>query len=151
MPGDPRAVLRYATAGAAAIADGVVAAALELTAEHLRTRRPVRQAAGELPGRRAGDRRGLHHRPHGEPGRDLGGLAPRKPGCDATDDLEVAAYWLAAELPRALQTCHHLHGGLGVDITYPLHRYYSHAKDLARLVGGAAARLETIGALCSSS
>ncbi|MDT7551297.1 MAG: hypothetical protein QOE84_3691, partial [Actinomycetota bacterium] len=28
-----------------------------------------------------------------------------------------------------------------VDITYPLHRYYSHAKDLARFVGGAAYRL----------
>ena len=60
------------------------------------------------------------------------------------EDLAVAAYWLAAELPKALQSCHHLHGGLGVDITYPLHRYYAQAKDLARLVGGAGYRLDRL-------
>ena len=60
-------------------------------------------------------------------------------------------YWLVAEVRPALQTCHHLHGGLGVDITYPLHRYFSHAKDLARLVGGQASRLDLIGARCSSN
>ena len=29
------------------------------------------------------------------------------------------------EAPPALRTCHHLHGGMGVDVTYPLHRYFS--------------------------
>jgi len=72
-------------------------------------------------------------------------------GRDADEDLAVAAYWLAAEVPKPLQVCHHLHGGLGVDITYPLHRYYSHGKDLARLVGGAAARLDALGDRCSSN
>ena len=72
-------------------------------------------------------------------------------GLDADDDLAVAAYWLAAELPKALQTCQHLHGGLGVDVTYPLHRYYSHGIDLARFVGGAAYRLDRLGARCSSN
>ena len=72
-------------------------------------------------------------------------------GLDADEDLAVAAYWLAAEVPKALQVCHHLHGGLGVDTTYPLHRYYSQAKDLARFVGGAAHRLDRLGARCSSN
>ena len=62
----------------------------------------------------------------------------------------MAAYWLAAEAPAALQVLHHLHGGLGVDVTYPLHRYYSAAKDLVRLVGGASYRLDLVGARCSS-
>ena len=36
-----------------------------------------------------------------------------------------AAYWFCDRAPAALQTCHHLHGGMGVDETYPLHRYFA--------------------------
>ncbi len=57
---------------------------------------------------------------------------------------------VAAELPRAMQKCHHLHGGIGVDVTHSMHRYYSQSKDLARWLGGAALRLERLGAGCSS-
>jgi hypothetical protein len=32
-----------------------------------------------------------------------------------------------------------------------LHRYYSQAKDLARFVGGAAARLDALGERCCSN
>ncbi len=66
------------------------------------------------------------------------------------DDLDVLAYTVAAELPAAMQKCHHLHGGLGVDITHPMHRYYSQAKDLARWLGGESLRLDRLGARCSS-
>ncbi|WOC12816.1 acyl-CoA dehydrogenase family protein [Gordonia sp. MP11Mi] len=58
-------------------------------------------------------------------------------GRDAATDLATAAYTVAAELPATMRTMTHLHGGIGVDVTYPLHRYFSIAKDLARLVGGA--------------
>ena len=60
-------------------------------------------------------------------------------GLDAGRDLTIATYWLAAEILATMRTMTHLHGGIGVDLTYPLHRYFSVAKDLARLVGGAAA------------
>ncbi|MCB1263229.1 MAG: acyl-CoA/acyl-ACP dehydrogenase [Mycobacterium sp.] len=69
-------------------------------------------------------------------------------GRDATDDLDVLAYWLTANAPPAMQTCHHLHGGMGMDITYPMHRYYSAVKDLTRLLGGPARRLDLVGAQC---
>ena len=69
-------------------------------------------------------------------------------GRDATDDLDVLAYWLTTNAPPAMQTCHHLHGGMGMDITYPMHRYYSAIKDLARLLGGPAHRLDLVGAQC---
>lgn len=71
-------------------------------------------------------------------------------GLDAADDLDVTAYWIAAELPPAMRVLHHLHGGIGVDETYPLHRYSSTSKDLARLLGGASYRLDLVGARCSS-
>ncbi|MCK0439529.1 acyl-CoA/acyl-ACP dehydrogenase [Gordonia alkaliphila] len=63
---------------------------------------------------------------------------------DAAADLATADYWVAAELPSALRTMTHLHGGIGVDITYPLHRYFSLAKDLARVVGGSTGALDVL-------
>jgi alkylation response protein AidB-like acyl-CoA dehydrogenase len=57
-------------------------------------------------------------------------------GLDARDDLAVAAYWLCAEALPALHTCQHLHGGMGVDETYPLHHYFSWATDLTHALGG---------------
>lgn len=66
-------------------------------------------------------------------------------GADAEHDLAVTAYWLATEGPAALHTCHHLHGGMGVDETYPLHHFYSRVTDLAHALGGAAESLERVG------
>ena len=61
-------------------------------------------------------------------------------------DLAVGAFWFCDRAPAALQTCHHLHGGVGVDETYPLHRYFARVKDLARLLGGTEATLEAVPA-----
>ena len=55
-------------------------------------------------------------------------------GLDVSDDLAVAAYWACTEGPAALRTCHHLHGGMGVDETYPLHHYFSWVTDLTHLL-----------------
>jgi len=67
-------------------------------------------------------------------------------GRDADDDLAVLGYWLASQAPPVMQLCHHLHGGMGMDIDYPMDRYYSTIKDLTRLVGGPAHRLDLVGA-----
>ncbi|OBG61662.1 acyl-CoA dehydrogenase [Mycobacterium sp. E188] len=70
-------------------------------------------------------------------------------GRDADDDLDVLGYWITSQAPPVMQTCHHLHGGMGMDITYPMHRYYSTIKDLSRLLGGSSHRLDLVGAQCS--
>ena len=57
-------------------------------------------------------------------------------GRDAADDLAVAAYWTCAEGLAALHHCQHLHGGMGVDATYPLHRYFSWITDITHALGG---------------
>lgn len=72
-------------------------------------------------------------------------------GRDADDDLSVLGYWLTSQAPPVMQTCHHLHGGMGMDITYPMDRYYSTMKDLTRLLGGPSHRLELVGAQCTSN
>jgi 3-oxo-4-pregnene-20-carboxyl-CoA dehydrogenase alpha subunit len=72
-------------------------------------------------------------------------------GRDAAEDLDVLGYWITSQAPPVMQTCHHLHGGMGMDITYPMHRYYSTIKDLTRLLGGPSHRLDLVGAQCSSN
>lgn len=143
--GDPAVVERFALAGAAAVADGILAGAVGLTADHLRTRHQFGKplATFQAVAQQIADVYVVARTVH------LAACAANWTLAD--DDLDIAAYWLAAELPAALQACHHLHGGLGVDSTYPLHRYYAQAKDLARLVGGASARLDRIGARCTSN
>ena len=129
---------RFALAGACAVADGVLAGALDLTVRHVGTRhqfgKPIStfQAAACQVADVYIASRTLH----------LATLA----ACWslAEDDLDTAAYWLAAEALPAVHTCHHLHGGLGLDITYPMHRYYGMAKELTRFVGGVEHRLGAI-------
>ena len=62
--------------------------------------------------------------------------------------LAVAGYWCAEEAPRSVRTCHHLHGGTGMDTTYPLHRLSALIGDLVRYLGGAEYQLERPAGLC---
>ncbi|MFD7077222.1 acyl-CoA dehydrogenase [Nocardioides sp. NPDC059952] len=52
----------------------------------------------------------------------------------ATVDLKVAAYWASHVAPYAFRTCHHLHGGMGVDVTYPLLGFTTWGTDIAHLL-----------------
>ena len=65
-------------------------------------------------------------------------------GEDAADDLAVGSFLFCDRAPAALQTCHHLHGGVGVDETYPLAAYYSQVRDVTRLLGGVEATLAAV-------
>jgi alkylation response protein AidB-like acyl-CoA dehydrogenase len=133
----------FAIAGACAVADGALAAALDLTTEHVRNRqqfgRPLAtfQAVAQQIADVYTAARTLH-------------LATTSAcwrldtGRDASEDVEVAGYWLAQYGPPALRTCHHLHGGLGMDVSYPLPRYSALITDLVSLVGGADDRLERL-------
>ncbi|MDV6014191.1 acyl-CoA dehydrogenase family protein [Haloechinothrix sp. LS1_15] len=140
-----RCLRECAVAGAGAAGDGGLAGALELTTEHLRTREQFGKplATFQAVAQQAADvyiaERTVHLAATSAAWR-LGS------GREATAELDLAAYWLATEALPALRTCHHLHGGIGVDVTYPLHRHYSDLKDLTRLLGGHRTRLATLGA-----
>lgn len=136
---------QLAVAGACCLADGAVAGALSLTTRHLAAReqfgRPLAtfQAAAEKIADVYITARTLHLA-------TLSACWRLDSDRGAAADLDVAAYWLADRAPSALQTCHHLHGGIGMDVSYPLHRYSSLVKDLVRFVGGADHRLARLGA-----
>ena len=140
MLGGPECVrdlYQLAVAGACALADGAVAGALALTRDHVASReqfgRPL--AAFQAVSQQIADvyiaSRTMHLAVLSACWR-LGG------DLDAAADLEVARYWCAEQAPRSVRLCHHLHGGIGMDVTYPLHRFSSLAADLARFLGGAA-------------
>ena len=141
----PDALYRFAVAGACAVADGAVAAALDLTTAHVRGReqfgRPLAtfQAVAQQIADVYAAARTLHLA-------TMSACWRMDTGRDAGYDSDVAAYWLAQYGPAALRTCHHLHGGLGMDVSYPLPRYSALITDLVALVGGADDRLERLGA-----
>ncbi|MFI6433314.1 acyl-CoA dehydrogenase family protein [Rhodococcus oryzae] len=70
-------------------------------------------------------------------------------GGSASAELDAALFMFAGEGRAAMQMCHHLHGGLGVDVTYPMHRYFSIAKDVVRHCGGERQNLRRLGTRCS--
>ncbi|MGZ6734726.1 MAG: acyl-CoA dehydrogenase family protein, partial [Nocardioides sp.] len=63
-------------------------------------------------------------------------------GEPAQDDLAIATLWCTDRIVAELQTCHHLHGGVGVDETYPLGAYTSAALDATRRLGGRLAAIK---------
>ena len=68
-------------------------------------------------------------------------------GEPASSALAVASYRCAEGVHRVTYACQHLHGGIGVDRTYPLFRYYLHGRQAALALGGAQSRLAEIGDL----
>lgn len=67
-------------------------------------------------------------------------------GLDASTELAIAKYWAADAGQRVAHAAQHLHGGIGVDTDYPLHRYFRWAKLLELTLGGAGVHLERLGA-----
>ena len=139
-----RDLYRVAVVAAALTADGLLAGALALTAAHVAQRqqfgRPLAtlQAVAQQIADVYVSSRALHLAAWSACWRLAEG---REPGPDPA----VAAYWVAEHLRPALATCHHLHGGLGLDNSYPLHRFSAAAADLARFVGGSERGLERLG------
>jgi acyl-CoA dehydrogenase len=67
-------------------------------------------------------------------------------GLDAATEVEVAKWWAAEAGQRVVHTTQHLHGGMGADIEYPIHRYFLWGKQLEDTLGGGSAHLARIGA-----
>jgi acyl-CoA dehydrogenase len=66
-------------------------------------------------------------------------------GTDPRTAVDVAAWWAADGGARVVHRVQHLHGGIGVDVDYPIHRFLLWGKQLAGLLGGPAAQLHRLG------
>jgi 3-oxocholest-4-en-26-oyl-CoA dehydrogenase beta subunit len=68
-------------------------------------------------------------------------------GRDAREAIAVAKYWACEAGHRVVYAAQHLHGGIGFDLDYPLHRYYTTSKQIELSLGGTGTQLTKIGAL----
>jgi alkylation response protein AidB-like acyl-CoA dehydrogenase len=69
-------------------------------------------------------------------------VAQRRPADRAA---RIAKFWAAEAGARVAATTQHVHGGIGIDTTYPLHRYFLWAKHNELTLGSATAQLAAIG------
>ena len=130
--------------GVSAYQLGVLERALELTAEYARTREQFDRPIGSFQAvaQRLAD--GYI---------DIQGLrltvqqASWRLSEDLPCDVEVAtaAFWAADAGHRVAHTAVHVHGGVGIDMDHPVHRYFIIAKQNEFALGGATAQLRTIG------
>lgn len=71
-------------------------------------------------------------------------------GADATGAVAVAKWWACRGGQRVVHTAQHLHGGIGVDIEYPIHRFFLWARHLEIELGGASQHRRDLGRLLAS-
>jgi acyl-CoA dehydrogenase len=71
-------------------------------------------------------------------------------GLPSAEATATASFWAADGLQRVVSKAVHLHGGMGVDVSYPLHRWFLIGKVLELSLGGAQRSLEQLGDLLAA-
>lgn len=66
-------------------------------------------------------------------------------GVESPAEIETAKYWAAIGGHRVSHSAQHLHGGMGADMDYPIHRFFLAAKQVELALGGAQPMLAEIG------
>ena len=119
-------------------------AALELTAEYTKTRvqfdKPIAtfQAVGQRAADAYVDTEAIRLTAWQAAFRLAAGLP-------AAPEVAVAKYWAAEGGQRVVHAASHLHGGVGVDRDYPLHRYFLLTRQIELTLGGANESLRRLG------
>lgn len=67
-------------------------------------------------------------------------------GRPAAEAVAVAKYEAAERGQRVVHSTQHLHGGLGADVTYPIHRYFLWNRQIELLLGGPSRQLARLAA-----
>jgi len=139
-------IVTHATAGMCSQMAGAAKRAVELTAEYTKGReqfdRPIAtfQAVGQRTADAFIDAEGIQ-------------LTSRQAawrlgeGLPSVQEVAIAKFWAADAGQRVVHAAVHLHGGVGVDRDYPLHRYFLLAKELELSLGGSTASLLRLGAV----
>jgi 3-oxocholest-4-en-26-oyl-CoA dehydrogenase beta subunit len=134
----------YATTALCILEAGACAAALELTAEYTKTRvqfeKPIAtfQAVGQRAADAYVDTEAIRLTAWQAASRLAAGLP-------AGSEIAVAKYWAAEGGQRVVHAASHLHGGVGVDRDYPLHRYFLLTRQIELTLGGANESLRRLG------
>ena len=71
-------------------------------------------------------------------------------GRPATMQVAAAKWWASEAGQRVVHATQHLHGGLGADIEYPIHRYFLWGKQIELMLDGPSAQLAALGAMVAA-
>ncbi len=71
-------------------------------------------------------------------------------GLDARAEVRAAKWWACDAAHRVVSTAQHLHGGMGADVEYPIHRFFLLAKMISYSLGNASRQLEELGRLLAA-
>jgi alkylation response protein AidB-like acyl-CoA dehydrogenase len=142
-------LVAVATAATCSAMVGVSSTALALTAEYTKTREqfghPIAlfQAVGQRAADAFIDAQGIRLT-------SLQASWLLDQELPADREVAVAKYFAAEAGQRVARAAQHLHGGMGVDRDYALHRYYLWAKHLELTLGSGTRQLTRLGQLLAS-
>jgi alkylation response protein AidB-like acyl-CoA dehydrogenase len=68
-------------------------------------------------------------------------------GLPASEAVAVAHWWASEAGQRVVHATQHLHGGMGADVEFPIHRYFLWGKQIELMLGAPASELARLGAL----
>jgi alkylation response protein AidB-like acyl-CoA dehydrogenase len=68
-------------------------------------------------------------------------------GESASAEVAVAKFWASDGGHRVAYAAEHLHGGIGSDVDYPIHRYYLWARQIELTLGSSTPQLERLATL----
>ncbi|HVU60622.1 MAG TPA: acyl-CoA dehydrogenase family protein [Mycobacteriales bacterium] len=141
---------RHHTAALSMVAAGVVKAALEMTARYTSEREQFGKliASFQAVGQRAAD---AYIDAELIRLTAISAIWRLSEGWPADQEIAIAKYWAGDGGMRVVHACQHLHGGIGVDLDYPLHRYFIWCKQIEHELGTPTRQLLSLGAMLAAT
>ena len=68
-------------------------------------------------------------------------------GLSSRQEVLIAKYWASEGGQKVVHLCQHLHGGMGSDIDYPIHRYFLWGVQIEATLGAGSVQLARLGVL----
>ena len=143
-------MVERATVGLCALELGVAERALRITADYVTKREQFERPVGSF--------QAVHQRA-GDAFIDVEALrwttwrAATRLALEPTapEDVAIAKLWAAEGGHRVVYAAQHLHGGIGVDVDYPIHRYYLWSRQIELTLGSAQRQLARLGDLIAAA
>jgi alkylation response protein AidB-like acyl-CoA dehydrogenase len=142
-------IVNRTTVGLCAIASGVCQEAVRMTAEYASNRKqfdkPIAmfQAVGQRMADSYIDNEAVNLTMWQAASRLADEMASAK-------EIATAKYWAAEGGSRIGHAALHIHGGISIDVDYPIHRYFLWAKQIEYSLGAATPQLARLGSLIAA-
>ena len=145
-----RWLVQRTTVGICAIVAGACQEALRITAEYTTVRKQFDRAIGtfQAVGQRLAD---AYIDTQAIELTMLQAATKLDAGQDAAMEVATAKYWAAEGGSRVVHAALHVHGGICIDLDYPIHRYFQWVKQLEFTLGSENEQLRDLGRLIAAS